>query len=252
MMSTSNRGVSDVVAFTLTFSIIILSVGAVYTLGLGSVADLRDTEQVNSADRTMQGVAETISDVTQKNAPGRSIAIGLDEGALRTRDSKVTVEVTGDSGTISNQTIDTNALVIAPKESLTKLVYENGLNYRAREGAGVTVQRTPTITCTDNVAILELVKLRGQISTSVPGSLELEINRNRRLSTLRFPDFSAGQRAQDATNVTINVSETRRPDAWDQHFGTVPNWNGSSGSYTCSGVDAVFVQVTVIDLDTIS
>lgn len=245
MTRDTDRGISDVVAFVLTFSIIITAVGTVYFLGFGSIADLRNTEQINSADRTMQGVADAMADVQRENVPGRSIEIGLDEGSLITYDSTIRV-TTGAGGT---ESIDVGALVVEPKESPTELIYEGGIAYRARNDAGAFVQHDPTFSCTNNAAVLDLVKIRGQISTSVPGALELRMER--RYSKLLYPNVTAGERPQDASTVELDLSGTRRPDAWDQYFATSSGqWSETADGYECAGVDSVYVRMTVVRLET--
>jgi hypothetical protein len=46
-----------VVAFVLTFSIIISSVAIVSTAGLGQLTELRDSQQLQNAERSMQETA---------------------------------------------------------------------------------------------------------------------------------------------------------------------------------------------------
>ncbi|MEF8882479.1 MAG: hypothetical protein V5A34_08165 [Halapricum sp.] len=241
----SDRAVSDLVAFVLTFAIIIASVGTVYALGFGSLADLQGNEQVNSADRTMQGVASAMADVHREGVPGRSITIGLDKGSLRTADSQLIIET--DAG--GTETIDIGALVIDPPESDRHVAYEGGLSYRAGMNGGVFTQYSPSITCTGNVTVIDLIKLKGQISTSVPNSLELKMER--RTSTLRYPNVTAGEQPQEASSVEINVSQTRRPDAWSQYFEVSGDpWTETDDGYECSGVNTVYVRVTVVELST--
>lgn len=244
----TDRAISDVVAFVLTFSIIITSVGAVYVLGFGSLADLRNSEQINSADRTMQGISEAMADVHRESAPSRAIDIGLDGGSLTTRDSKLTVVTSTASGT-QTHVVDVGALTTAAKDTPAELVYESGMAYRVRKD-GQTVQKSPALSCTNEAAIVDVVELDGQTSVSVPDSLELFVER--RTTELRYPDVAAGERAADASAVEIEIDDTYRPAAWTQYFETdTTGWTETSDGYECTGVDAVYLRVTVLHVDVI-
>jgi len=67
-----SRGVSDLVAFVLTFSIIITAVGVVSIGGLGSLEDYRDGARAESAEVAMTGFDSSMEDIRVDGVPQRS------------------------------------------------------------------------------------------------------------------------------------------------------------------------------------
>lgn len=239
------RGVSDLVAFVLTFGIIVTSVGTVYMFGVGSLEDLGDSEQIRSVDRTMEGISETMTDVHRRNAPGRSVAIGLDGGTMSVvDDSQLTIVVNTSSGEV-RRTVDVGALVIRPNED-AELVYEGGIAYRSQDG-GQYVRSDPVISCDGRTTVVDIVEVTGRMSVSVSGSMELSA---RHASEQTVFPAQSGQWANNATAIEIQIDETRNPDAWRQYFETSPDgWTNTSDGYRCTGIDGVSVRTTTINLD---
>jgi len=240
------RGVSDLVAFVLMFGIIIMSVATVYMFGFDNIRELRDGEQVRSIDRTMEGVSDTIADVHRENAPSRTIAVGLDGGTISvTEKSQLTIVVNTTSGNMSYP-VDTGALVFRPNDK-AEMVYEGGITYRTQD-SGQYVLSDPVISCDGETAIVDVPRVTGRLSLSAPGTIELT---GRHVSEQSlYP--SAGQLADNATAVEIQIDETRNPDAWRQYFETSPDgWTETSDGYRCSGLNGVSVQTTTISLHAI-
>jgi hypothetical protein len=246
---TDDRGLSDVVAFVLTFAIIFTSVGAVTILGFDTLDDVRDQEQIRSMDRTIQGVADSFSDIHRENAPSRSVAVGLEGGSITTQDSSLTIVAETPSGDVS-RSVNVGSLVVTPSDKDAEIVYEGGIAYRTRD-RGQFVLFDPAISCTARTAVIDVVQLDGQFSVSIAGTVELE-GRQRNSSEL-FPR-PPGQLATDATAVEIHIDDTQNPDAWRQYFETGPgSWvqkTGNDAVYRCEGVDAVTVRSTTIAVET--
>jgi hypothetical protein len=59
------RGVSDIVAFTLTFAIIITGVGLVSTVALEPITDFSDRQDVVNSERAFQAAATTIEELSR-------------------------------------------------------------------------------------------------------------------------------------------------------------------------------------------
>lgn len=243
---TDERGISDLVAFVLTFGIIILSVSTVYMLGFDSLEEVRDDEQIRSVDRTMEGVSETLADIHREDAPSRSVAVGLDGGTISVvEESQVRISIETPNETMT-RSIDVGALVLAPNDN-AEMVYEGGIAYRT-QGDGQFVLSDPAISCDGRTAVIDISKVTGQLSISAPGTVEL----SGRHTSERALYPVAGQWRNNATAVEIEIDDTRNPDAWRQYFETSPDgWTETSDGYQCSGLDGVSVQTTTVTLDVV-
>lgn len=246
----SNRAVSDVIAFVLTFSVIVSAVGFIYISGFDALEEVRMSEDVNSGERSVRGIAETFEDIHRNGAPGRSIEIGVDDGSLTLRESTLDLTITTDAGTLPTQEISVGALVMTPvEEQETVYVYENGAVFRDQEAGGLLRHR-PVISCTDDAAILSVVKLRGDVSVGSTGTVRLIGQRGS--NNLLYPDTGAGQTAEGGVEIEVDVSDTRSPDLWSLYFQRADNWSGSGSTFTCDNVERIFVRQTTIRLSAIS
>ena len=81
-MFQDRRGVSETIGFVLVFSLIVLTVGVVLTVGYGGLQDARDAERVNNAERAFDVLADNVEDITHRGAPSRGTEVRLAEASL--------------------------------------------------------------------------------------------------------------------------------------------------------------------------
>ena len=81
-MLQDHRGASETIGFVLVFSLIVLTVGVVLTVGYTGLQDARDAERVNNAERAFDVLADNIEDITDRGAPSRGTEIRLAEAAI--------------------------------------------------------------------------------------------------------------------------------------------------------------------------
>ncbi|MFC6975651.1 hypothetical protein ACFQL1_14910 [Halomicroarcula sp. GCM10025709] len=242
----TRRAVSDLIAFTLVFSIIISSIGFLTVGGFTALEGVRDGAETNTAEATMVGYAETLADHRNERAPRRETTIKLQGHSLSRQSSSFVVDVAGVSGT---QTISTGTLV-RTTGSDTDLVYTSGAVFRADENGGVRVVRVPPFRCGTTGAHLSFVRVTGDINQSSSGRVTLRSQlRNR---SLYFPDPSSGSAI--TTRVTVDVSGTEYRTAWERTFERYLEWSatGTPGVYECAGIDQAVVENTSIDIQAIS
>jgi hypothetical protein len=255
------RAVSDLVAFTLTFAIIVSGIGFVYVSGFDALGDLQAGEKANSADRTMQGVAETYEEIHEEDIPGRSLEVELGGSSLRTTDSRLFVRINDSSSPenpILERTLGTKALVLDSKDVPTRFVYEIGGLFRLAN-QGQLLRHRPAIECTDDRATLSVIALRGNISLGGQTSVVLVGQHvdegSRKLFPGPDPNTNQYRHPTEAGNVSINVSQTAAADAWEQYFTRTSGWqeSGRDGEFYCNVGDdgTVFLRRTVIELSTI-
>jgi hypothetical protein len=249
----TDRAVTDVVGFVLTFSIIISAVTIIYIGGFGALGDLRDTEQVNSGERSMRGVAESLEDIHRKDVPGRSVNIGVDGGEITTYDSTLRFEFNRTGGPNRTRDVEVNALVFEPSDDHVDLVYEAGAVFRVQRQSSI-IRHQPVLSCGDDAVLVSVPKLRGNISIS--GGRTVELYGRNADSGRVYPEPGTGETPTDPDSVTIDVSDTHVPDAWGQ-FLSRQDWNeNGNGKYTCPDPDPtsdrrVYVRQATISLRTI-
>lgn len=246
-----DRGLSEVLGFVLTFSVIILSVGIVYGVGTGALGDLRANEQMNAADRSMQGLATNFEALYQQSAPSRGLDVGLKGGSLDLVDGSLEVVVRNETGTVlnpDNRTVDVGALVRSDQETDTELVYEAGALFRI-DGPGAVMRHSPVMQCTDEAAVVSLLRLEGNVSLSTGGSIR--VRGIRRQSSLLFPATGTEQ-ATSADQVTLDVSPTATGSDWSRFFDGQSRWQDlGSGRYACQDVNRAYVRVTTVEVRTV-
>jgi len=248
----SERAISDVVAFTLTFSVILTGVGFAYVAGFDALENSRDNEYTSSASRTMQGIAETFEDIHRESAPTRSIEFSVDRGDIRLADSTLGVDVQN-SGV--SESIDVGSLVYEPTDgSSTVVTYEGGAAFWVQQNGSLSLHR-PVLRCSDNVALVSFVRLVGDVDIGNIGGVRITADRVESETRTIYPNPVAGQRAEDAHGVVLDVRNSANEDQWDRYLRPADGWESiGSGQFECD-VDndqgRVFVRVTTIEISAV-
>jgi hypothetical protein len=249
-LTPDDRGVSEVVAFTLTFSLIIATISILFSGGILSLNDLRVSEQVNTADQSMERVASIQRSLHEGEAPRRSVDVGLAGGSLELRDSSIDISVSDSSGTtLYDDSVNVGSFEYVLNRVDSVISVENGVLFRRDESGGTLIRTRPPMRCTDTVAVVSTLELAGSVSTASGGSVEVNVRRVR--GGLDYPNDVSTDAAADAANVTIDVRDSRNENGWRQFFqDSSQEWDGSDGVYYCDGVDRVYVYKTTVDIST--
>lgn len=266
MFQNSDRGVSDVVAFTLTFSIIILSITTVSVVGIDNLTEFRDNERVKSAERGMVEFGSTMDDVHKSGAQLRNVrfALVLDERLEQRNDStlKIAVEIDG-AGVWHNYTYNVKSLNHRLSgDDDTTLSYQAGGVFRSdaaypaydpgircstgpadsaivsvvnitRDFSDLSVSSGDSSAGPDRVAQDEdntvAVDIRGEVVANESGHLFSSANATKK-------------------NVYLNISEMQYRQQWGRYLAT-SGWTTVEDTtrYRC-GVDNVAVRVTSINM----
>lgn len=241
-LRTGERGVSEVLGYIFIFSIVVTAIALVYTAGYGALTDIRDAEQLNSAERAMEGSAESLENL-QRGDPSRASELRLSGGTLTvTNDTTFAVAVNVSGGGVRSATYSPGSLRYDYAGS--HISYQAGAVVRA-DGASGYVERHPSFVCSDDRAMLSLVTLQSNQSAVGGDSSVVVVGRLQSSELLYPPNESTSPRS--ASSVTVTVSG---PDAgaWDRYFDRHPNWETDPGpSYTCRA-DTVFVRHTTISV----
>ena len=243
------RGVTEIVGFVLSFSIIIVSVGLLMTAGFGSLNDLQGNQQVNNAEQVFIAMSDGFADLEEGYAPSRTGLVELQgEAFLRvSNDSEIDVTVNGPG---FSDTIRTRSLEYRFK-GIT-VAYENGAVFRERNNNSVMTGSSPGFYCSNssNVAIISLVTIEAPSEPSISGGT-VSIAATQQSTKLLYPEDRTVSTVQ---NVTVEV-DSPHADAWDRHFADEDtDWveKSKTGRASCEDVSEVFVRHSVIEIRFVS
>lgn len=237
-----DRGVSDVVAYTLVFSTIIFMIGTITVGGIGMFTDVRQVTETDTAEETMRAYAETLADHRTEGVPRRGTTIKLQGHSLEKTDSSLNVTI----GT-TQLDIETGAFV-RTTETDTELVYESGAVFRRQDG-GVVVVRQPPLQCDSGTARVPLTEVNSTIAFNSMSRVTLRTELAGR--QLHYPDTSGNARA-NADKVIINTSSAEATDGWNEALEDMDGWTktpGKEDEFRCGpGLDRAVVHETEVNI----
>lgn len=244
----SDRGVSDVVSFVLVFSLMIVSIGVVTTVGIGGLEDLRDGERLNSAERVFETLGGSVDEVAAGRSPRRTSDVNLRGGTLSVRPGSPSVEVMVNGTWYPSGGAETNVLVYRLGD--TSFRYASGALIRASADGGAVVVDAPRFTCSPEGATVSVVRVERVAASSIGGGT-VRIDVRHDSSRLVYPDGGGSPAA--ASPVELRV-DSPHEDAWDETL-TSPalGWSDpdADGRYECA-TDRVFVRRTTVTVELLS
>jgi hypothetical protein len=246
-----DRAVSETLGFILTFSVVVASVGVVYTVGFGAVLDLQDAEQDANAERAIGALAESFGDVERGNAPAQAGEVRLGGSRLRLADGEqITVTVTG-GGAPYVHTSSPGALVFSDEDA--SVAYVSGMVVRTdRNETGEVVGRSlverPSFVCRPDQATVSLVVLesqRGQANPDVRTDGSVLVTGSAASRTLLYPAAGTSPNAS-----TVTVEAGAYADAMESTM-VDSGWTRSGDQFVCS-TDRVYVSRVLVRLSFVS
>jgi len=266
----TDRAVSDVVGFTLMFSIIILSVAIVSTAGLTQLSELSERESINSGERAMEAFAGSVDDLSRQGDLVREATLSPGGGTIWLNgDAELGIEVTDGAVTHLDQTYAINALehrYDRNPEDVT-ISYEGGGVFRS-DGAAALVR--PQWRCTSDRAVLTVVKFAGTSSFSVgdgygsdsgdplppggegvpSGTIE-STDRGVRFQLTRVDADTYAIVDETAPSGTLDVSvdyaNAANPEQWEFFLDRSQGWTDTG---ECADVEMAVVRVVTVEIAT--
>lgn len=249
-----NRAVSDILAFTFVFAIIITSTALVYGVGFGSLTDLRDSEQTRNAEFAFEALGNSIDDIAESHTPGRSGEVSLSGGQLVVRN-----DATIDSVTVGGKTYDSGGSGYAVGSldysyEDTIVSYHGGTVFRSDRGNSAALTEPPFSCDPDRgratVSIVTLVSSENGIGAD--GSVQIVAREA--AAGLIYPNATRSAWVPaNASNpeVTIEMSGSKHNEAWARAM-EEQGWNSNADGteFTCDLPDGgtVYVRQTIIDI----
>lgn len=269
----SNRGVSDVVAFVLTFSIIITGVGVVSTGGFDRLTEFTADQQIDNSERGMEAAASTVDSLARSNDTYREFDLSLGGGNIWFNETAIAVESS-----------DINLSPLAPTSNDSRAeIAVNALEHRfdsgtetvniAQEGGAVFRTGTsrpryePAVSVEGETAIISLVRLTSDESIDRSGAYagdvalqptgvpqEAPVSADNQFISFRA-ELVSQQRVYETgltdPDLAINISKAAYPQQWRYFFESSErgNWDRSGSTYELTAdVDTVLVRVSTVEL----
>jgi hypothetical protein len=238
-----DRAVSEVLGFILSFSVILLSVGIVYTAGFDAMGNAQADVQAETAEEAMTALADTFGDLARGRGSVRESEVRVGGAAMEeTAGSSLEIRVQRASGA-TTYVHDTRGLSYRLGDERS-VVYDSGAVIRATE-AGARIVQPPTFVCRDSVAVVSLVRIgSGTESISTDGAIRVTAQLDS--TSLVYPGSGSGG-SGNATAVEVTVLGSPYAGAWTDYFREHPNWAGSGPTFTCTATD-VYVRTVAIDV----
>ena len=233
-MRHDERGVSDLVAFTMIFMIVFASIGMIAIFGFDAVNHVREGEQTDSAQSAMITLADQLNGIADHESPARSTEIRVG-GATLHIDEGPLVNVTVDYGDGNTTTWSQHLGSITYRLGDQRVVVTGGAVIRADEQSSFLV-REPPLLCTDQHARLNLIRLEALDDPTISTDRSIQIRNHHQRTRLIAPVNRTWM--YQGQSVTIEFNDTEHLDAWEQFFTGENNWtNEGDGVFTCDGFD---------------
>jgi len=254
------RGISDLVAFVLMFAIIIAGVGVVSLGAFDNLAEFSDREQIESGERGLSAAAAALDNLHRQNDTRRTFSLALGGGSVYLNESRIRLAVTGSSG------FDETYLVNATEHRFDRspedvtVAYEGGAVFRS---PGFGARYGPSIECSDDTAIVSLVRLeadnfaisKGYDSTvtlnprGLPGESPVADLDETLLFSAEIVDQNRTYRTFPGTeDLRVDVTGSAVPEQWGDYFEGAGWSSPSAGVYECGDVDTVLVRISTVEL----
>jgi hypothetical protein len=239
------RAARNMIGFTLTFGIIVVSVGLVATMGYPQIDDLSQNERIDNAEAGMELVASNFRELQEQRATARTNELSLSGGSLTVLDGP-TVRVQAED-TDFDQTFAVGGLQYGYEG--TTITYESGALFRTYGEDNVAVVEGPTMRCTEERAVVSVSRVVPSSTAKTSGDY-VSVTGTTQTQALRFPINRTGPDSMaDADDVFVTVTSPRS-DAWDRYFDRNGNWTAgpTPDTYRCDGIETMYVRETVISV----
>ncbi|TKX76356.1 hypothetical protein EXE53_32325, partial [Halorubrum sp. SD626R] len=85
-LASDDRGVSNVVGYVLVFSLVTVTIGTVFTVGLAGVEDRQEAARLANVERAFEVLDDNVRDIQRYDDPSRSTEIRMNGGRLAVAD----------------------------------------------------------------------------------------------------------------------------------------------------------------------
>jgi hypothetical protein len=252
-----DRGLSEVIAFTIVFGIIVSSVALVSVVGFSTLQDIQTSEQGLNAQRAFQSVGDNLGELQTGQTPARTSEIDAQDGTIRisalASSPEMTVRVDDGDGFEDQFNGPIGSLTYELPSIDRTIGIQSGAVFNG-EDSGAAMIESPRFVCRnpstgESSAIVSVMVLaptegaQGQSGTDV--QIRGSYNASSRLNYSNVDDGTP-------KDVEVTVSGSQFDGAWANGIADSDGsggWTMNGGSVECNGVDNVFVRVTVVNVE---
>jgi hypothetical protein len=233
----NDRAISESLGFVFVFSIIVLSLGLVSTVGFSQIEEVRNDQQLENAERSFRIVAQNIEELQTGQSVARGGELDLNRGRISTissADSRLRVSVKSTTGPTDDYQATYELSGLEYQLEGTTVSYEGGAVFR-RDRGGTAVIGSPTLVCTDERALVSLVTVDGPEGRQLGGGT-VSVTVERQNATVTFPVNRSGPNSTAGrANVSIEVVNSQFKSGWNQHLESRQGWHPSGSGFVCDG-----------------
>jgi hypothetical protein len=208
----NERAVSEILGYSLVFTLVVLSVAIVSVGGLSAYQDAENFERETNAQKAYDVLHNNLEDIYYQSAPSRGTEIDLGDTSLAMGD-RVTINVTVEENGGSRE-----VFIIRPQPLVQdlgegdRLVYEGGAVFQTTRDGGILQQAPPMVLREDTANII--VPNVTQPNDRSVGSGTVLIRARGPSRTLLYDNTT---RDPQVDNLIINITSPRAP-LWEEHL----------------------------------
>ncbi|MFD1571771.1 DUF7289 family protein [Halorubrum laminariae] len=236
-----DRAVSNVVGYVLVFSLVTVTIGTVFTVGLAGVEDRQEAARVANVERAFEVFDDNVRDIQRYGDPSRSTEVRLNGGRLAVADA-ATISVENESGGSITGPITTRPVEYTNGD--TTIAYEAGALFRTDSG-GTAMLSAPRFVA-DGETVLPVVRLfsvSGATTAAGDDTVQIEARTPNDGNIGRFED------SDDPHKIRI---ESSRAPAWGRYFERTVGFEAVTANETVASATLtetpVYVRRIAIDI----
>lgn len=247
-MRHDDRALSDVLAFVLIFAVMIASVGLIGAVGFDTVGEVRDSEQLSSAELSMAELSDQLTGIADHESPVRSSELRVGGATVAvTEGVTLTITVSGEGPTTWNETVELGALEYQLGD--TTIATVGGAVIRIDDGHGYMLEEPPFLV-TEELARLNLLSVGAlRDTTSITTEQPIQIQSHHQHTQLLEP--SNRSYLYDIETIEIEVEgDGPMVDAWERYFSSHEHWGEDGDGWIApmndAGEESSFSQGVII------
>lgn len=210
----NDRAVSEVLGYVLIISVVVITVGAVMTIGMSGLEASQEAEHLNNMERAFDVFDSNLEKIARQEAPSRATEIRLGGGSIGMDSSTRIVVDDVNEGEVFNRT---TSPIVYSYES-TEIIYDGGILFRIDDGNAYVVNSITNPNTDDTVLLPFRLLHSGEESPDIQGE---------RTVLLRVEQLSPRNVVVESPErITI---ESERPEMWDRHLADSPLFERDDG-----------------------
>ncbi|WP_123623455.1 hypothetical protein [Halorubrum sp. CSM-61] len=241
------RGVSNVVGYVLVFSLVTVTIGTVFAVGITGIEDRQEAERVENVERAFDVFDDNLRDVQRYGDPSRSTEIRLSDGTLSIGET-TRVELLNATGGVVRG-FEFHSLTYTNGD--TTIAYEGGAWFRG-DGDGEVMRSEPRFVAADGRTTLPIVRLYPLGPETVDRDGTVQVAADRR-SPPRLVQVATADANDDPFTLRI---ESPHAEAWKRYFERTDGFDVDSATDTANDTvvanldhgDEVFVTGAAVDV----